>query len=167
MAVLPTRYNLLRGGLERFSRALPGIETGDIHAVHRTRVASRRLRELLPVLQLEGKTSSKLSHQVRKVTKRLGGVREADVMLLLIAELHESGRFPESALRLVRDAARTDRAEARAEIPGTSALQSYERLVRKLERAARKLEETEDATTHRAWRWALDARVSRRALALR
>jgi CHAD domain-containing protein len=167
MAVLPTRYNLLRARLERFSRALPGIETGDIHAVHRTRVASRRLRELLPVLQLEGKAAGKLSHQVRKVTRRLGGVREADVMLLLIAELHESGRFPEAALRQVRDAARKEREEARLEIPGKSASDSFARLVHKLDRTARKLEGTEDAQTRRAWRWALDARVSRRALALR
>jgi CHAD domain-containing protein len=166
MAVLPTRYNLLRARLERFSLALSGIETGDIHAVHQTRVASRRLRELLPVLQLEGKAAGKLSHQLRKVTRRLGSIREADVMLLLIAELHESGRFPDAALRLVRDAARTERDEARAENPGKSTSESFGRLVRKLDRAARKLEETEDAQTRRAWRWALDARVSRRALAL-
>src|SRR5215213_622481 len=166
MAVSPTRYNLLRAGLERFSRALPGIETRDIHAVHRTRVASRRLRELLPVLQLEGKAAGKLSHQLRKVTRRLGSVREADVMLLLIAELHESGRFPEPALRLVREAARKEREDARSEIPGKTAADSFARLVRKLDRAARKLEGGEDPQTRRAWRWALDARVSRRALAL-
>jgi CHAD domain-containing protein len=167
MAVLPTRYDLLRARLERFSRALPGVENGDIGAVHRTRVATRRLRELLPVLQLEGKSAGKLSHQLRKMTRRLGGVREADVMLLLIAELHESGRFSEPALRLVRDAARTVREEARAEIPGKSAAESFRRIVRKLDRAARKLEDGEDSQTRRAWRWALDARVSRRALALR
>jgi len=148
MSVLPTRYNLLRARLERFSRAFPGIETGDIHAVHQTRVASRRLRELLPVLQLEGKAAGKLSHQLRKVTRRLGGVREADVML-------------------VRDAARGEREEARGEIPGKTASESFGRLVRKLDRASRKLEEAEDAQTRRAWRWALDARVSRRAVALR
>lgn len=167
MAVLPTRYDLLRARLERFSRALPGVENGDIGAVHRTRVATRRLRELLPVLQLEGKSAGKLSHQLRKMTRRLGGVREADVMLLLIAELHESGRFSEPALRLVRDAARTVREEARAEIPGKSAAESFRRIVRKLDRAARKLDDAEDNQTRRAWRWALDARVSRRALALR
>jgi CHAD domain-containing protein len=165
MAVLPTRYDLLRARLERFSRAIPGVETGDVRAVHATRVASRRLRELMPVLQLEGKPA-KLSHQLRKLTRRLGTVRETDVMLLLIAELHESGRFPESAVRLVRDAARLSSNEARAEISRKSAAASLGRLVRKLDRAARKLEGAEDAQTRRAWRWALDARVSRRAIAL-
>ena len=165
MSVLPTRYDLLRARLERFSRAIPGVETGDIRAVHRTRVASRRLRELLPTLQFEGK-SAKLSHQVRKLTRRLGSIRETDVMLLLIAELHESGRFSESALRIVRDAAQSSRNEARAEISGKSAAASLGRLVRKLDRASRKLEGAEDAQARRAWKWALDARVNRRALAL-
>jgi CHAD domain-containing protein len=166
MSVLPTRYVLLRARLERFSREMPGVETRDIRAVHRTRVASRRLRELLPVLQLDEGVVGKLSHQLRKVTRRLGGVREADVMLLLIAELHESGRFSEPALRLVRDAARAERDEARAEIP-VKPTAAFQRIVKKLDRAARKLEGPEDAQTRRAWRWALDARVSRRALALR
>ena len=37
----------------RFTRMLQGVEDGDVHALHRTRVASRRLREVLPVLQLD------------------------------------------------------------------------------------------------------------------
>jgi CHAD domain-containing protein len=167
MAVLPTRYVLLRARLERFFREMPGVETRDIRAVHRTRVASRRLRELLPVLQLDGESVGKLSHQLRKVTRRLGGVREADVMLLLIAELHDSGRFSEAAIRLVRDAARVERDKARAEIPVKPTAAAFHRIAKKLDRAARKLEGAEDAQTHRAWHWALDARVSRRALALR
>lgn len=167
MAVLPTRYVLLRARLERFSREMPGVETRDIRAVHRTRVASRRLRELLPVLQLDGDSVGKLSHQLRKVTRRLGGVREADVMLLLIAELHDSGRFSEAAIRLVRDSARVERDEARHEIPVKPTTAAFHRIIKKLDRAARKLEGPEDAQTRRAWRWALDARVSRRALALR
>ena len=143
------------------------MKAGDIGAVHRTRVSTRRLRELLPVLQLDGGSVAKLSHQLRKVTRRLGRVREADVMLLLIAELHESGRFAEPALRLVRDAARATRDEARADMPAKETAGTLRRIVRKLDRAARKLEGPEDAQTRRAWRWALDARVSRRALALR
>src|SRR5687767_15725975 len=109
MSVLPSRYDLLHARLERFSRALPGVETRDIRSVHRTRVASRRLRELLPVLKLDGDTTAKLGHQLRKVTRRLGSVREADVMLLLIDELHESGRFQGPALRRVRESVRADR----------------------------------------------------------
>src|SRR5262245_42267935 len=144
MSVLPTRYVLLRARLERFSRAMPGVENRDIRAVHRTRVSTRRLRELLPILQLDDGSVTKLSHQLRKVTRRLGRVREADVMLLLIAELHESGRFSESALRLVRDAARVARDEARAKMPPKQTAAAFHRIVRKLDRAARKLDHPED-----------------------
>jgi CHAD domain-containing protein len=166
MAVLPTRYDLLSARLERFSRALPGVETRDIRSVHRTRVASRRLRELLPVLKLDGDTTAKLGHQLRKVTRRLGSVREADVMLLLIDELHESGRFQGPALRLVRESVGADREELQAKLPGKTAAATLNRISRKLDRAARKLESGDDAQMRREWRWALDARVSRRAVAL-
>ena len=167
MSVLPSRYDLLNARLERFSRALPGVEKRDIRSVHRTRVASRRLRELLPVLQLEGEAARKLTHQLRKITRKLGSVREADVMLLLIEELHESGRFHEPALRLVRDSIRGTQEDARDKLPGKSAASSFRRIVRKLDRTAHKLEGKETAESRRAWRWALDARVSRRALALK
>ena len=167
MSVLPSRYDLLNARLERFSRALPGVEQRDIRSVHRTRVASRRLRELLPVLQLEGEAARKLTHQLRKITRKLGSVREADVMLLLIEELHESGRFHEPALRLVRDSIRGTQEHARDKLPGKSAASSFRRIVRKLDRTAHKLEGKETAESRRAWRWALDARVSRRALALK
>jgi hypothetical protein len=66
MPVLPTRYDLLHTRLDRFKRALPGVEERDVKSVHRTRVASRRLREFLPLLQLDGPTSAKLIRQMRK-----------------------------------------------------------------------------------------------------
>ena len=89
-------------------------------------------------------------------------------MLLLIAELHESGRFAEPALRLVREAARADARTRRArKCPPSRRRPPSVESCAKLDRAVRKLEGPEDAQTRRAWRWALDARVSRRALALR
>lgn len=167
MPVSQTRYDLLRARLDRFTRNLPGVAARDVGAVHRTRVASRRLRELLPVLQLDAPTAAKLSRQLRKVTRRLGSVREADVMLLVIDELHESGRFHEPALQRVRQALGQARDEVRAGLPGKSAASELRRLGRKLDRIARSLKEDERAQTRRAWRWALDARVSRRAAALK
>jgi CHAD domain-containing protein len=167
MPVLPSRYTLLSGRLERFLRGLPGVASRDIRSVHRTRVASRRLRELLPVLQLDGDSARKLGHQLRKVTRRLGPVREADVKMLLIDELHESGRFAGPSLRLVRESVQAARERARTKLPGKSAMASFDRIGRKLERTRRKLDDADDAQTRRAWRWALDARVSRRAATLR
>jgi CHAD domain-containing protein len=52
-------------------------------------------------------------------------------------------------------------------MPGKSAAATLQRLARKLERVKVLLEDADDAPTRRAWRWALDARVSRRASALK
>jgi CHAD domain-containing protein len=106
--VLPSE--LLKTRLERFSRATRGIESGDAHALHRTRVASRRLRELVPVLQLPSQTTRKLNRRLRKVTKRLCAVRELDVMLTAIDELHAAYPKLDHALRRVRAAVVQERA---------------------------------------------------------
>jgi CHAD domain-containing protein len=92
MPVLTTRSELLKKRVEQFTRVLQSVEKGDVRALHQARVASRRLRELVPLLQLEHGSSRKLGRRLRKVTNRLGTVRELDVLLLLIDELHVSGR---------------------------------------------------------------------------
>ena len=106
MPLSTRRYDLLKTRIDRFTRMLPGVEEGDVRAIHRARVASRRLRELLPMLQLDHETTRKLERGLRKVTRRLGPVRELDVLLPLIDELHESRRGGERALSRVAEAVR-------------------------------------------------------------
>ena len=65
MAASTQRHELLRKRLDRFTRLLPGLEQGDVEALHHTRVASRRLRELLPVLQLDHDTIHRLNEVSR------------------------------------------------------------------------------------------------------
>src|SRR5205823_8260541 len=84
------------------TRMFPGVDGGDIHAVHQTRVASRRLREVVPVLQLDGRAAHRLTRKLRKLTRRLGHVRELDVLGLLLDELHDSGRYPPRALERIK-----------------------------------------------------------------
>ena len=79
----PGREALLRPQLARVARLLHKAETGDVTAVHQARVASRRLRELLPILELDPRVSRKLGRRLRKVTRALGPVRELDVLLTL------------------------------------------------------------------------------------
>jgi CHAD domain-containing protein len=88
-------------------------------------------------------------------------------MMLLIDELHESGRFAGPSLRLVRSSVQAARERSRKKLPGKSAAASFRRVARKLDRAKRKLDGADDVATRRAWRWAIDARVSRRAANLR
>ena len=61
---------------------LQRVEKGDVRALHRARVASRRLRELLPVLQLDAATARKLGGGSAKSRSRSGTVRELDVLLM-------------------------------------------------------------------------------------
>ena len=111
-----TRSELLKRRLDRFTRVLDGLEQGDVRALHRARVASRRLRELVPALQLERNVSKKLSRRLRRVTVRLGVVRELDVLLMLIDELHVSRGDHGPALGRVGVAVSNTRDQARRKL---------------------------------------------------
>lgn len=166
-----SRRELLRKRLQRFTRLLPDVEQADVRAVHRTRVASRRLREVLPVVHLDGDVAAKLGKRLRKVTARLGSVRELDVLMLVIDELRLSQRYSERALALVADEVARERTHVRARALAKAPLGEMRRVARKLERAADDLERADEATpprgARRGWRWAVDARVALRAKALR
>lgn len=162
------RYDLLKPRIDRFVRTFPGVEEGDVRAIHRARVASRRLRELMPILQLDGVTTRRVVRRLRKVTRHLGPVRELDVLLPLIDELHESRRHSERALTRVADELRTQRHKARKMLAGGINASELRRVGRKLEAIAEALDKVDvRSQPTRGWRWALDARVARRASALR
>jgi CHAD domain-containing protein len=160
------RYDLLRRRLDLFTRMLPGVEEGDARALHRTRVASRRLRELLPILQLDNDLTRKLGRRLRRVTTRLGSVRELDVLILLLDELHESGRYHEGGLSRVAGAVAHERDEQRKKLAAKLPVAELRRMADKLDDVAEELEAAPRASTRRceaAWRWAVEARIARRA----
>ena len=166
MPVSTTRSELLKKRLDRFTRVLHAAEQGEVRALHQARVASRRLRELIPVLQLESGTAHKLGRRLRKVTTRLGTVRELDVLLLLIDELHVTGRRGSGALGRVGVAVSKARDVARKRLFVHLPIAEMSRLARKLDRIAAELQHAERAsskTAARSWRWAIDARVASRA----
>src|SRR3954463_5584544 len=134
MSVSRTRSELLKQRVDPFARALNAVEQGDVKALHRARVASRRLRELLPMLQLDGDVSRKLSRRLKKVTTRLGTVRELDVLLLLIDELHDSGRPGSGGLGRVGVRVAKARDEARKHLFAHVPIADMSRLARKLDR---------------------------------
>ncbi len=160
------RSDLLRRAVDRLTRPLPALEKGDVPALHRTRVATRRLRELVPMLQLEGDAAKKIGRRLRKITNRLGAVRELDVLLILIDEWHVSRREHREALSRVAVAAARKRDEARKRLFDRLPVASLWRLAKKLERVADSLEDHEESGGNVAaqrWQWAVDARVARRA----
>jgi CHAD domain-containing protein len=164
-----TRSELLKKRVDAFTRMLKGVEEGDVRALHRARVASRRLRELLPMLSLGTATTRKLARRLRKVTARLGAVRELDVLLLSIDELHVSRRNRGVALGSVGVTVSKERDRARKRLQTRLPVAAMWRLARKLDRIVVDLQIGEAAGSRaetKSWRWAIDARVVRRATRL-
>jgi CHAD domain-containing protein len=113
----------LRSSLSRRRRALaehlPDAVKGDSHAVHQARVASRRLRETLPVVGADLKRAEvkKVQRRMRRLTRVLGPVRELEVALGMTeasaAADTQGGRTRvQAALRQDLDKARTRLTEA-------------------------------------------------------
>ena len=162
-----SRHDLLRTRLDRFTRMLHGVASGDARAIHRMRVATRRLRELLPVLQLDARTARKLGRRLRRITRRLGEIRELDVLLDVMDDLQKSARYSGRVLGQITGEIRTARLEAQDDLVGKPLVSELARIARKLEAAAEELADAERGRSRgRAWRWAIDARGSRRATTL-
>ena len=73
----------LRVLAQRWNRAL----NGDADAVHAVRVATRRLREALRLLDEHPREGRKLRRALKRMTRRLGPVREIDVSVSLIDQI--------------------------------------------------------------------------------
>ena len=102
--------------LSRRAEALTGqlddALKGDVEAVHDARVATRRLREVVPVVTGRHRTRKveRLTRRLRKLTRALGPVRELDVALKNLGERAGRRRSPgvvalRTHLRDERDAA--------------------------------------------------------------
>ena len=80
----------------------PGVVAGEASAVHRARVATRRLREALAVLAVERRSVRRLRRDLRNLTRALGPVRELDVTLGLVVRLLHDEPDLEDALDTMR-----------------------------------------------------------------
>jgi CHAD domain-containing protein len=171
MNQVPRLYGPFLKCLDVLVKELPGIERGKIDAVHNARVASRRLREALPLLGLDQATASRLDRDLRRVTRQLGAVRELDALVLLVGELQRDRRYPLAALEQIGAAVASAQTAARAHLANKIPRAKLERLARRLRRAAKHIEAADNrsrqADTHRAGLWALDARLAHRASKVR
>ena len=106
---------LLRQRLVSLLTAMPAAQAGDETSVHLARVASRRLREALPVLgtRADATAVDRAGKRVRRITRALGPVRELDVTLSLLDELDAKGGAPQRALARVRKAVLEERQKRR------------------------------------------------------
>jgi CHAD domain-containing protein len=109
---------ILRQRLMSLLSAMPAAQSGDETSVHQARVASRRLRGALPMLnaRVDAEALSRVDRRVRKITRALGPVRELDVSLLLLTELEGRGAVPPAAIARVREAVAAERVKRRQEM---------------------------------------------------
>jgi CHAD domain-containing protein len=109
---------------------LPLALEGDVTAVHRARVASRRLREVLAPMRglLHDGAAEGARLEVRRVTRALGPVRELDVAIALFDELATRHALGAAARAAVLRAMTRDRDRAQRRMRGALTARRRERL---------------------------------------
>jgi CHAD domain-containing protein len=145
-------------------RHLPGALAGETRGVHQARVASRRLREAVPVLTsgVKGTKARKARSKIRRLTTALGTVRELDVTIQLLDELVADESLPRPALEDVRGRVITERDARRAVMLKRLGHVNLPKLDRRLASAGDVVAESRSE----AWRDALGARLLKRSKAL-
>ncbi len=159
----PTRA-LLDRRIRALRRHLPAAVAGNGVGVHQARVASRRLREAVPVLarDVASRKGKKAQRTLGKLTRALGTVRELDVTLTVLDGLAREGRAPAAAMDDVRLHVVAERERRRVRM-----LQRLGRIdIGKLERRLAAIGSTLQDTSSEHWRAALAGRIAKRARAL-
>jgi CHAD domain-containing protein len=132
-----SRDRLWRKRLKELSAVWPEFVHGRTSGLHKTRVASRRIREALPIVGVAAPPAKvkKLNKKMRALTRALGPIRELDVELDILeqrAAAGDSGR----ALEIVRREIASRRQALRQELKGDGPITDLKRLIKKLERVA-------------------------------
>lgn len=111
-ALRPRIYDLLS---DLWSKEDAARDFSDPEGVHQMRVASRKLRAALDADDVFHRTPERrLRRRIRQLTRALGAVRDADVMIADLQSIKEDGAHHPGVDRLItrlerdRDAARTD-----------------------------------------------------------
>jgi CHAD domain-containing protein len=146
-------------------RHLASALDGDAHGVHQARVASRRLREAVPVLSsgVKGTKANKTRGKIRRLTRALGSVRELDVTLQMVDELAAGETLPRLALEEVRAHVVAERDGGRATMLKRLEQVNTDKLDRRLAFVGETLAESDS----QEWRGALGSRLMKRQKALR
>jgi len=126
---------LLRARTDDLARHLPGAIEGEHRGVHQGRVASRRLREALPVAGGPVLPAARARKTLRQITRALGPVRELDVALAHLESGLAGVRIPRVAIARVRAHVRAERERRRdkmlarlARVDLVSAMKRMERI---------------------------------------
>jgi CHAD domain-containing protein len=159
---------LIRQRLSALSRTLPAARAGDVSAIHQSRVATRRLREALPLVA-RGGPGRKLARTVRRLTRALGPVRELDVALLELEDLARAQDIPRAGVQSLQQVIRQERARMHRDMGRTIDRCRLDKLTEKLLIHARKRDKLalRPRQAHPKQLAAARARAARRAERLR
>jgi CHAD domain-containing protein len=129
--------------------------------VHQARVATRRLREAVPVLAtgLRHSKAGKAQNKIRRLTRALGAVRELDVTLHILGELAQAGTLPRTAIEEVRAHVIAERDHRRRVMLDRLDHVNVDKLGRRLSSVAEALQ----ASDSEKWRDVLAARLLKRS----
>ena len=128
---------LIRQRLTALTRFLPSAQRGDVRCIHHARVATRRLREALPLVA-SGARCRKLARTVQRLTRALGRVRELDVALMNLDELERAGDMPRSAIVRLRQVIGEERRRLHGEMRRLVGGTDLDKLTKRAVAAARK-----------------------------
>jgi CHAD domain-containing protein len=127
---------IIRQRLAALKRALPAATAGDVTAIHQMRVATRRLREALPLVA-SGSSKRKLERTVRKLTRALGPVRELDVANLMLDDFSTVRESPRAGATRLQQLVREERQRLHHDMIRSIERCNVEKLTRKAIAAAK------------------------------
>jgi len=133
----PAAEHLIRQRINALGRLLPGAKDGDSASLHHARVATRRLREAIPLVA-QGAKAEKLTRTVRQLTRALGPVRELDVALVILDEFDDGPAAPRQGIQRLRAAIIEERRRLRTELRRRISDFDVRALLKKSVAAARK-----------------------------
>lgn len=161
---------MLRARLRSFTRSLHRVQAGeaggDARAIDAAWVATRRVREILPVLQANPEAVRKLSARLRKLSRRLADARDLVAMLQVLDDIVSSEQRGRHAAARVRTEVQKLAERARADLARKKTVHEIDRMSAKLEVLRQRLRAA-PSTRVRDLRWAVGARVARRAASLK
>jgi CHAD domain-containing protein len=134
----PSYDGLWRKRLDALSRVWPRFLSGETEALHKTRVASRRIREALPIVtaKADPERVRKLRRKVRALTRYLGPIRELDVELGMLDTRAADEEMSRAAIALVRRDVAVRRQALRSRLKTDKTVLDFKKLLKKLERVA-------------------------------
>lgn len=155
---------LWRKRLSELEHVWPDLLDGNPGGLHKARVATRRIREALPIVAVAASAPKvkKVSKKMRALTRYLGPVRELDVELEILEDKQRPVGASERVIETVYRAIAERRQALRDELVDNLPVSDVKKLLRKLEKIGRKNGDERETQ----WRGALATRLMRRAKSL-